>query len=240
MCLKCQIQTTFLASTKNESWWPTNPLEKPYANSKHYSFTLKIVTGGMKFPVSFVQAIIVVSSSFHTSAVQCMALLPYSVQGFFWWVYYTANTLTHQHFIGILVCSPHQASPQSLTGKYTATSWFRPLQWVSGRPPVALISNSWVTLSESLDPTQTSHFIIYSKGMFYSIWLCTRDSNFSDAFKSIPNPHAHFFQNTSHQQLFLIHATYGLPSLFLNIMSQPQCSTVLGQEPETPNNSACC
>ena len=55
-------ESTFLASTKNESWWPTNPLDNTSVNSKRYSFTLKIVTGEMRFPISFVQAIIVVSS----------------------------------------------------------------------------------------------------------------------------------------------------------------------------------
>jgi len=58
------------------------PFGQSSVNSKHYSFTLKIVTGGMRFPISFVQAIKVVSSSVHTSVVLHIALLPYFVQAF--------------------------------------------------------------------------------------------------------------------------------------------------------------
>jgi hypothetical protein len=58
------------------------PSGQPPVNSKHYSFTLEIVTGGMRFPISFVQAIKAVSSSVHTSVVLCIALLPYLLQAF--------------------------------------------------------------------------------------------------------------------------------------------------------------
>jgi hypothetical protein len=45
----------------------SKPFAKTPANSKQYSLTLKIATGGMKFPTSFVQANTVISSPFHRS-----------------------------------------------------------------------------------------------------------------------------------------------------------------------------
>jgi hypothetical protein len=59
------------------------PSEKPSANSKQYSFTLKTATGGMKIPTSVVQGMIVGKSCLSVAALEYAALLPYLVLDFF-------------------------------------------------------------------------------------------------------------------------------------------------------------